>query len=186
LNPNEAFILSLFARNAVGNYNFLEMRRLASSAVDMAPKDYELILNLICVERWLGGPLHLDTHVEEKIATCHKFLEVCPVDHPERPSVLYLMAWIDRANQANWVEKAREAEIQQLEAFLPHLSIDKQLVLSRMGDAKIVCVLESSVSANFCVSKRKDKRMGNEQAVFWPKGLCCDRSARRCDAVTKT
>jgi tetratricopeptide (TPR) repeat protein len=133
LNPNDAFILSLFARISVNRENFLEMRRLASSAVDMYPNNFELILNLINVERWLGGPLHLDMHVEEKIVTCRKFLRVCPVDHPERPSVFYIMAWIDRANQANWVEKAREAEVQQLEAFLPHLSIDKQLVLSRMG-----------------------------------------------------
>ena len=46
--------------------------------------------------------------------------------------MLWYMAFIDRVNMGLWIERAEEAERSQLNAFLPHMSFEKQLVMARM------------------------------------------------------
>lgn len=126
----DPFVLALLASaRGPDSRNLKYYIDLGRQAMKLAPSDVE-VLHLIQRQfRHLQMP---DLDEETKEVT-QKFLEVCPLDHPRRPAMLYYLACIDKQNRTEWFKKGELAEKDQLDAFLPHLSEEKQLCYCMLG-----------------------------------------------------
>lgn len=131
--PNDPFFLAALACKKALSENYDYYESLARRAVELAPNNPEILYSLTTVMRFRGGRKSCDKNIEEKVEACLQFLKIAPVDHPQRPSLFYYLAFIDTDHQDEWIRKGELAEKDQLEAFLPHCSLDKQLALARVG-----------------------------------------------------